>query len=79
MEISSTGSISGIIRPSEMNDFIRGKLPQPPQPAEGEPEVKRIPSANAGNGAASPGVGSAPIDMNAFIRSTRNRSWTSHG
>lgn len=67
----------------QVNAWIRGQagyvIVSSDAAPGGDQAPPKLPSANAGAGAKSPGVGAAKVDMNTFIRSTRNRSWTSHG
>ena len=66
----------------EVNAWIRGQVGRvivTSDAAPGQDQAPKLPDANAGAGAHSPGVGHGRIDMNQFIRQTRNRSWTTNG
>lgn len=69
-----------------MDAFIRAAAGYGPaadaQPEGGQAPPAKMPNANAGAGANSPGVGVTRVDMNQMIREARfggRRSWTTHG
>lgn len=66
----------------QMNAWIRGEVGRvivTSDAAPGQDQAPRRADANAGNGATAPGIGRGLVDMNTFIRQSRNRSWTTNG